>query len=328
MVKNPEYYNELDSFIKLDYDSFNVQFSKNVKISDSFDKEFFIKNIMHKNVADFSGILPPAIKYNIPGLIVFERPPTYQVLQYIPNPVSEINDDSEPATYRIPIPWQLYVISYDQRTYLTNYVRMFFMNSSLNSPHQNVFMPTLPNFFTNGLLCRPMYESMDDVNRYSKDLLGVISSAYDWIWNSGYNHDLTENLNYALKMKSFQQFLDKKFLENQHAYSSYHIRTSPYILQSILSAWEKIPFENILTVNWPNPSLTQSFEEDVEYYMENDYDRFGVEDSDDLPILYQEEQTFIQVIEAIFNSGVDCPESIFSNMDKIFSHSFKKISSD
>ena len=46
-----------------------------------------------------------------------------------------------------------------------------------------------------------MYESMEDIDGYSKDLSGVIASAYDWIWNSGFNHDLTENFYHVIRQR-------------------------------------------------------------------------------------------------------------------------------
>lgn len=298
---------DFNVYTELNYNSFGVDFSISQDKNAEASKKRFIHNLSTAN--DFnisSGILPPAIKYSIPGVIVFERPPSQQVVQYIPSPVHSMGDEDEIHTFRIPIPWQLYIITYDPKTYLCNSVRMLFMKSSLNSINQRMYMPPLPNFFTNGSLCRPMYSEMEDIERYSKDLAGVINSAYDWIWNSGFNHDLTENIYYLRVTKTPVELID----DNTFRYSdgsNYFRSIGPKAICSVFSNWENISFENILNLSWPNPSLTRSFEDDMQYYIDNDYDRFEAEDSEQFPTLHEEEQNYSQVINSIFY------EDTFSN---------------
>ncbi len=266
----------------------------------SFKKGLFQNLRSTQSRLSFSGILPPAIKYHVPGLIVFERPPSYQMVQYTPMTMSEISGDSEIKTYRIAIPWQLYIVSYNSVDFLCNNVKMFFMDSSLNFINQPLYMPTLPNFYTNGALCRPMYSSMAEVNGYTKDLSGVLVSAYNWVWNSGFNHDLSENLHHLAKIqkKPFELAESCNFNIGSHNY-----RISPENVSLILDKWQGIDVSDILKLKWPNPSLTTSFENDAGWYYEYDSDRFDIDTDqenwiEDMPTLHLVEQTYAHVIRA------------------------------
>lgn len=307
-------------------------YSDNVSIPDQFMSS--VLNDSKKQTSLNSNLLPPAIKYSYPGLAVFERPPTYQIIQYIPTSAYEITDNHEPQIYRIPIPWQLYIISYDPVNFYCTSVKMFFMQSSLFSADQTLFMPPIPNFFTNGGLCRPMYEGMEDIERYSKDLSGVIASAYDWIWNSGFNHDLSENISHLrTQNKPVEITSDKEVSESSNFHGSHRHVTAVY-LHRVFKAWEKIDINNILNLVWPNPSLSQSFEGDPSYYCSYDPDRFDInceeeECSEDscrcFPELMNETQTFNTVMTATLHLDYHNALLYNRNLDKIFSTAFKLI---
>ena len=47
---------------------------------------------------------------------------------------------------------------------------------------------------------------MEDIEKYPKDLSGVMASAYDWIWNSGFNFDITEGISFFLHTNKYEQF--------------------------------------------------------------------------------------------------------------------------
>jgi hypothetical protein len=317
--------------LSINYNSHNVNYNFNLNDKLSSEKGFFksLININEKKLV--SNIVPPAIKYHSNGIVVFERPPTYQVVQYAIQNVNNLDDNTPIYVYRIPIPWQLYIINYDPSQYLCNSVRMYFMKSSLNSPEQNVYMPPMPNFFTNGMLCRPMYDSMSDIDGYSKDLSGVIASAHDWIWNSGFNHDLTENFYHVIRQKSPTELLNNySNLTDVNGYGYYRGMTPTHV-RAILEDWEKIDLNNILDLNWPNPSLTPNFEEDRNYYWEHDPERFDIDTDCDDPSecievseLYKESQTYRQVIHALLECG-DSPIRGELNIDRSFLEAFNSL---
>jgi hypothetical protein len=91
----------------------SFSFKKTVWYESYFKKGLFQNLFSLQDNLPFSGILPPAVKYHVPGIIVFERPPSYQMVQYAPTSMGEISEDTEIKTYRIAIPWQLYIVSYN-----------------------------------------------------------------------------------------------------------------------------------------------------------------------------------------------------------------------
>ena len=111
-------------------------------------------------------------------------------------------------------------------------------------------MPPIPNFFTNGLLCRPMFDKMNDVDGYSKDLSGVIASAYDWIWNTGFNHDLTENFYHVIKQKKPVKLMSSYLNLGQNVNThGYYRGMTPTHIQGVLRDWESLDLENILDLS-------------------------------------------------------------------------------
>ncbi len=331
----------------LNFDTFSVNFNKanettysthSYPATSAIKQKQFISELFknHKNKTNLSsGLLPPAIKYSFPGLVVFERPPTYQMVQYIPTVVWEITENHDSQMYRLPIPWQLYIINYDPTNFYCTSVKMLFTQNSLNSVNQKVFMPPLPNFFTNGSLCRPMYGDMQDIERYPKNLSGVISSAHDWIWNSGFNHDLTESVSHVKMQKKPAEIFNNKDVHDFQSSLGFNSRSvNPILLSRILRAWEKIDINDILNVLWPNPSLTQNFEGDPGYYSQHDSSRFdiscsgeecGEENCECYPDLKEESQSFGDVMLASLNTEYSSPLSV--NLDKNFSETFKLINS-
>jgi hypothetical protein len=204
-----------------------------------------------------TGLLPPGVKAIFSNVVVFERPPAYQNIFYIPDTVSERMSE-EVEVYRVALPWQLYIAVYNSDYYLSN-VHMYFMDGPLTSVDQNIYAPHIPNFFANGLLCRPNFDSMEEIERYSKDIAGIVHSAFDWVWNNGTNHDLTESM--VLLPRYTQDLsatvigqLDNSAREFEKAFcSSYKLSTEQVNLS--FKSWEKIDIKDILSYKWVSPSM-------------------------------------------------------------------------
>lgn len=216
-----------------------------------------------------SGIIPPGLLYVTKNFLVFEKPPTYKHVSLIPKAVDNIEYDSdEPSIFVIPVPWQLYFVEYDSN-YYTSRVRMHFMKDSLRESSQQMYMAPIPNLYSDGDLCRPFFSEMDDIERYSKDVAGVMASAYDWVWGSGTNLDLTETV--AKYYTTFQDnrentILDKLDESNKKIYFNPVHRDafycSDYHVLSLFSAWEKIDLYEISNLEWPKNSKKHRFSED------------------------------------------------------------------
>lgn len=250
---------------------------------DSTTHDFLpIEEYLHKANPSFrnsktTGIMPPGVLHFTDSYVIYERPPQYQNVQVIFDLLDQINyDKHEPILYRIALPWQLYIATYAtiEGTIYPNSVRMFFMNTSLHSYdflNTHLYLPPLPNFYANGLLCRPMYSDSADVERYTNDISGVIQATYDWIWNSGTNLDLTmaplemflqSQNNKDLRCIVKSSLLAGTFTSTQYYCSQAHV-------QYMFERWQNISsLHDILDYDWPNPSAASK----PLYYLSSNHD--------------------------------------------------------
>jgi hypothetical protein len=275
--------------------------------SNSYDHTVFnedpktINNVLENTFNTSSvetGLMPPGVRAIFPGIVIFERPPTMKLVQHVNNTVSQLQTDpddldydedsgsyydqegnqveyedyvqNQVKDYYIPIPWQLYIATYSNlpsSKYYVNSVRMFFMNTSLHSPNVELYAPYIPNFYVNGLLCNPMLDSFDDINRYPKNVSGVIASAYDWVWNTGFNDDLNENIKLTIttnvnELCNLQ--LKQSFKHSHNFVGAFYDYISNFSLEDINSC------------SWLNPSYGAHHASDLNnnYFQEKYFNAF------------------------------------------------------
>jgi len=243
-----------------------------------------------------TGLLSPGLKAIGTNYIIFEKPPCFKNIFYVPSSKHEVTEGLENQhIFRIPIPWQLYFVKFNKDMY-TYEVRMFFMKTSLTSVDQELFLPSLPNFYTNAMLCPPTMDKMDDVDRYSKNHAGVMQCAYDWVWNSGTNHDLTEaclqvpfqlNQNDSI-LKHLPQLIYDNYFKYDGISSRHSSRYSANFKQIVhlFTAWEKSSLFEVCNLSWPNISGSKSnfsyhdIESDIEGYYDHLYNFISDQDED------------------------------------------------
>lgn len=244
-----------------------------------------------------SGILPPGLLYLNDKYAIFERPPCFQNVSVIPKLMDDIRyHRDEPVLYRLPIPWQLYFVKYtavqtDSGTdYYTSDVKMFFTSGPVTSFEENVYLPPLTNFYTNSDLCRPMFAQMEDIERYSKNVAGVIQSAYDWIWNSGTNLDLTSCIvQYYLQMKDrkdvsiFSKSTDTTGIYHYSRRFNLQSYFSPFDeIHFLYSNWEKYDLDEIIQLEWPCPIFIRNFSSYIEQITSQNLSRYLLENAVDV----------------------------------------------
>jgi len=296
-----------------------IEYEKQSIYNESAENDWSFLSRMKKffRVNTFSGLLFPAVRYSIPGLLVFERPPTNKMIQYVDLPVDLIKDeiDNNTHTFNLPLPWQLYVAEYNVDSMLLTKVHMYFMNESLKNKDQIMYLPPLPNFYANASLCRPYLASMEDIERYEKSLSGIMASAYDWIWNSGFNHDLVEGPLSVYQGKN-TSFNDPKHTRRPVNYG-WQRYVHPLDVLDIYKIWEKYSLDNVLEIVWPNVSVTPLWDAETEWFYENNpdypYDFAGAEYeeyetleeySENYPVrLHELSKTFEIIIASIIRSN-------------------------
>ena len=265
------------------YSSFNPNYSYSI----SDDSTMFIDTCGVKNTYDInsrsalkffteldytyldSSLLIPGLRYTAPGILVFERPPTKKLIQYVDYDLDGLcqleEEEDQPDIYEnyIPIPWQVYIVTYSLNPaskYRVTSVRMYFSSTPLNHPDTTLYMPYVNNFFTNGFLCNPRFDTYDEISRYSQDLQGAISSAYDWIWNTGFNKDLYECVTETVK-----QTLNKNNIVNKLTSSKVYFNyTTVHQFYELLSNYEP---HDVVLEQWANPSRNMYFTQDRAYYV-------------------------------------------------------------
>jgi hypothetical protein len=268
------YYSELN--IK---DDFETMYSMSGDISSLSEYH----NSLNKKTLE-SGLLPPGLRFSIPGFLIFERPPTHKLINYIDYSVDQISsathegyqsDDEDDDSYNIsqedliqnvyeiPVPWQIYLVQYSTNPiskYRTTYVKMFFSNTPLRGPDTQLYMPYVNNFFADGTLCNPMFDEYEEISRYPQSLEGVIASAYDWVWNTGFNADLHECVNQTSSQiyhNTVHNPIMKKLIEN--SMSNLDSVKTFYKLISQMS------LEDVASSTWANPSYCSNFDKDKDF---------------------------------------------------------------
>lgn len=261
-----------------------------VPFTDFFNSIYLNKIPIQKS----TGILPPGLLYLNDKYIIFEKPPCFQNISVIPRLMDDIRySRDECVLYRIPIPWQVYFVKYtavqtDSKVdYYTSDVKMFFTSGPVSSFEDNVYLPPLTNFYTNSDLCRPLFSEMEDIERYSKDVSGVIQAAYDWIWNSGTNLDLTSCIvQYYLQMKDridvsvFNKTTDDYSVNE--TFKKFHLQSYYSQFQDIhflYTNWEKYTLDEVMDLQWPCPVFTKNFYSYVEQVQNNSLSSYLAENA-------------------------------------------------
>lgn len=229
-----------------------------------------MRNFLNPKVK--SGLMFPAVLFDYQGFLVFERPPTKKLISYIDVPIEYMNNrslDYRESVYELTVPWQLYVAEYDPGTMRLYKVHMYFMKESFKNADQIMYSPPLPNFYADGSLCRPFLSDMEDIEKYEKNLSGIMLSAYDWVWNSGFNHDLQETV-LTIYCHKNNSFYDADYPRNA-ILSTWHRHLHPADVKHVLEIWEKtFNIDNILTANWANLSVCTTWDNEVEWFYEMD----------------------------------------------------------
>lgn len=201
----------------------------------------------------------PGVRYLSSNIVVFEMPPSYKHLDYVEAYREDSNEDSTEMSFHIPIPWQIYIATFDSSNMRLTRVQMYFSDTPITDFGQQIYLPPLLNFYSNGELCRPMFSQMEDYEKYPQSVAGVIASAYDWIWNSGFNFDITETISEYIVSGKWKTMMENSTASENHKefmrkymeavrYSSNKLE--PSIVRNFFNLWQSIPIENILSCKW------------------------------------------------------------------------------
>lgn len=321
---NPNQYNYgMYAHTKIDIDSFGTSTEYSLK-EDSY--KFFTDN--DYNILD-SSLLVPGLRFSSPGLVVFERPPTKKLVQYVDHnlealyELEEEGEEPEYHNYYIPIPWQVYIATYSMSPsskYRVTSVRMYFSSTPLNHPDVNLYMPYVHNFFANGALCNPRFDTLDEIERYPTNLQGVISSAYDWVWNTGFNADL-----YECVMETVAQTINNNSIVSKLRENNKHLGSSvPHNFYTLLSNYD---VHDVVNQPWANPSILSHFYSDRNYFItlaDNYISANNVSNDEDEEFDSDDEETDALYSQTPYYQGINSPSSIVKTYSDIMNYVYDK----
>jgi hypothetical protein len=251
-----------------------------------------------------SGLLVPGLISFSKNVVIFELPPAFKLVSHVPFNKDVITDEilsrSIVDSY-IPVPWQVYVAIFDNEHRLIDTYMFYARNSIItHGIEEHLYSPALPNFYSNGLLCRPFYASSEDVNKYDKNISGVIAAAYDSVWNSGWNTDLIDTLidtGYSASQHSPSRKHSKEYFSKQDLNYKFDQIISCLTLISYYDKHKAFPYyirgisdfslEQIIHSIFAIPSFNKMWDQDFEvekdilieqFWNENDHDEVSEED--------------------------------------------------
>jgi hypothetical protein len=253
-----------------------------------------------------SGLLVPGLISFSKNVVIFELPPAFKLVSHVPFNKDVINDEilsRNIVDSYIPVPWQVYVAIFDNEHRLIDTYMFYARNSIItHGIEEYLYTPALPNFYSNGLLCRPFYASSEDVNKYDKNISGVIAAAYDSVWNSGWNTDLIDALvdtGYSASQnapsgKHSKEYFSKQdlnykfdqiissltkisYYEKHKAFPCYIRGISDFSLEQIIHSIFAIPSFNKM---WDQDYEVQKDDLANEFWNNNDSDEVSDEDLD------------------------------------------------
>lgn len=276
-----------------------------------------------------SGFLMPGLISFSKNIVVFEMPPTYKLVSHIPLAKEQISEEiasTHTVESYIPIPWQIYVAIFNNDYMLVDTYMFYSRNSIITSGvEENIYSPALPNFYSNGLLCRPFYASTDDINKYPKDISGVIAAAYDSVWNSGWNADLVDTIidtGFTASHSSETSIHSRKFFiekDAQEKYTKYLSLLSNISYGARDKAWaiyvraiSDFDLEEVINSLFSPPAISQIWDRDFdlqrdelaeqfEHHADEDYSEEDVENyiSDNFVNPRQKNKSFKDVLHGI-----------------------------
>ena len=144
------------------------------------------------NLAAHTGLLPPVVRWvsRYGHGVILERPPQMVTLHYYGVKRGSIYNASKEQLYEIALPWTIYGIVFDAK-FRPAMLRLYARPEPVNSFDDHLQCLPLPNLYNSGEFCLPQQaEWMADESVWTMGQ-GIIA-AYNQVWATGYNTDITE----------------------------------------------------------------------------------------------------------------------------------------
>lgn len=183
-----------------------------------------------------SGVLPPVVRWVSPAGrgVLFERPPQEVTINYFGVKQDAIDEQKTNQQYTLQLPWMLYAVLFDPK-FRPAKIRMYAMANSMQGANDHLMMLPLPNIYATGEFCLPLQNQWvtDDAVWTMAD---GINAAYDQIWESGFNRDVTD-----LVTRAYSEKAPKQIFANPHPNAK---------AANIMKVWERASRNDIKKWKW------------------------------------------------------------------------------
>lgn len=218
--------------------------------------EDIYKSIVNLDRKDL-GLLPPAVRWisDNQRIAVFERPPTVQFVEIAFDKKDNINSNTSVLSFSLPIPWTIYYVLFDDYNNPVT-VRVYCRNEPLYSWGDKVYMLPMLNLYYDSTLCNPIFENFEPCETFADG----IHAAYNMVWNSGWNLDLSDTIEYSMRTGIPSALSSGTSIKN-------HL--------NFFKSWEKLSLLNVLETRWSDPKRnTSGGDFEVETTFRNTLDAF------------------------------------------------------
>lgn len=153
------------------------------------------------------GLLPPAVRWVSPDrkTVVFERPPSVQYIEVAWAKQVEAHD-ARKYSWELPIPWSEYVVHFDSE-YNPIIIHTYLRGAPLMDMSDHVCLMPMFNQYANSSLCKPVVGTWEE---HPPTISWGVQEAYNMVWNSGFNLDLIDTLNW---LTHYDCFITKSYSE-------------------------------------------------------------------------------------------------------------------
>jgi hypothetical protein len=204
-------------------------------------------DILEDNGRKDLGLLPPAIRWisDSQRVVVFERPPSVQLVDIAMARRDDIHYFTDVGHYSLPIPWTVYYVLFDEY-FNPVMIQVFCRNEPITDWSSRLFMLPMLNLYFDSSLCNPIFEKFEPC----ENLAEGVQSAYNMVWNSGWNLDLIDTVTYCMSKGIPSAPSGSKSIDS---------------IINYFRSWEKMSILDILETEWMEPKMDvrgTDFEED------------------------------------------------------------------
>lgn len=210
-----------------------------------------------------SGLLPPVVRWisRFGHGVILERPPQKVTLSYYGVKRNDVSKASKEQLYELPLPWMVYGIMFDGKFRPRN-LRVYGRKAPIQDAEDELMNMPLPNLYANGEFCLPQQTAWHEDPKTWTLAEGIVA-AYNQIWNTGYNTDITD-----MVVASFQHQLPRQLFEGKPL-------GEPIKAANLFTRWEKADPAAVVKWDWLAP--TETFESLCMYLTQIEQQQFGIQ---------------------------------------------------